>query len=175
MLPMNDSQHRHNRFNSYLAGILLGMVLLGSFLILGTGPGVFGAFSRVMAQLTLLVAPAHAAAVPIWNEFGGQPLKHAAVFLFMGTAVGALLSAAFSRRFSVIVERGTSYPVWRRLILVFVGGLVVGFASRIAGGGFFEMGVNASAMLLSGGFVFTLAVFLGGYGFAYFFRRQWHD
>lgn len=172
---MNDSKNRDNRFNSYFAGILLALVLLGSFLILGMGPGVFSGISRVVTQLTLLVAPDHAAAAPVWNEFGSHPLKHAMIFLLMGTAAGALVSVAFSQRLTVIVERGRACSLGRRLILVFVGGLISGVASSIAGGGFFETGVNASSMLLSGGFVFVLAVFLGGYGFAYFFRRQWHD
>ena len=45
--------------NPYLLGVLLGLVLLASFAILGSGPAASGAIARLGAALLMGVAPSH--------------------------------------------------------------------------------------------------------------------
>ena len=66
-------------------------------------------------------------------------------------------------------------PASRRLWLALGGGLLVGFASRLAGGCTSGQALTGSALLLTGSIIFLVCLFTGGYAAAHFFRRQWDD
>jgi len=65
--------------------------------------------------------------------------------------------------------------VSRRLGYALVGGVIVGFASRLAQGCTSGQALSGGALLLTGSMVFMLCLFAGGYATAWFVRRQWHD
>ena len=82
-------------WNPYLVGVLLGLVLLATYLVTGRGLGATGAFSSVATWLTSLVASAdHVATHPVharyWND--GAPLASWTVFLLVGAVLGAWIS-----------------------------------------------------------------------------------
>jgi len=56
-----------------------------------------------------------------------------------------------------------------------VGGILVGFASRLAGGCTSGQALTGTAQLMTGSFLFLICIFVGGYGAAWFVRRQWND
>jgi hypothetical protein len=89
--------------------------------------------------------------------------------------LGGLFSAVLSGRVSFQVERGTSSPRSLRIILALAGGVLSGFASRLAQGCTSGQALTGSALLASGSLVFLACVFAGGYAAAWFARRQWHD
>jgi hypothetical protein len=62
-----------------------------------------------------------------------------------------------------------------RLGYALAGGVIVGFASRLAQGCTSGQALSGGALLLTGSIVFMLCVFAGGYAAAWFVRRQWHD
>lgn len=106
---------------------------------------------------------------------GRKPLKYYLVFMFVGTFLGSLVSALLSNRIQFCVERGRSSPRWLRILLALVGGVIVGFASRLAQGCTSGQALTGSALLLTGSLIFTICIFVGGYAAAWFVRRQWHD
>jgi uncharacterized membrane protein YedE/YeeE len=65
--------------------------------------------------------------------------------------------------------------VSRRLGYALAGGVIVGFASRLAQGCTSGQALSGGALLLTGSLVFLLCVFASGYATAWFVRRQWHD
>ncbi|MFZ5830083.1 MAG: YeeE/YedE thiosulfate transporter family protein [Planctomycetota bacterium] len=162
-------------WNPYLAGVALGGVLLGSFLVLGAGLGASSAPARLGAWLESCVAPAHAAATSYFGPWlqSGSPLSYYLVYMFVGTFVGGLVSAVLAGRMRFTVERGPTFSALSRLGLALAGGVLAGYASRLAGGCTSGQALTGGSLLLNGSLVFMIAVFAGGYAAAYFVRRQW--
>ncbi len=59
-------------WNPYVAGVGLGLVLLGAFVLVGHGIGVSGAAASVVAATADAVAPAHARANPYLAAYVGD-------------------------------------------------------------------------------------------------------
>ena len=162
-------------WNPYLAGVLLGLVLLASFVILGAGLGASSGIARIGAAVSICVSPSHTLGGEYFGKWGAKPLNYYLVFMFVGTFIGALFSALLANRARIQVERGAASPVRQRLAYALVGGLIVGFASRLAQGCTSGQALSGGALLLTGSIVFMLCLFASGYATAWFVRRQWHD
>jgi len=162
-------------WNPYAAGVLLGLTLLASYVILGAGLGASGGLSRVSAALECAIAPVHTCASDYFGAWGSTPLSYYLVFMLVGVIGGGALSAILAGRTRLAIERGAAFPARSRLWLALAGGGVVGFASRLASGCTSGQALSGGAMLLTGSLLFTVAVFAGGYAAAFFVRRQWHD
>jgi len=161
--------------NPYLAGVLLGLILLASFLVLGAGLGASGGLARIAAFLEAAVAPDHTLSSEYFGRWGGSPLDYYLVFMLLGTFLGGMISAVRAGRTNLEVEKGASTTAWRRLSLALGGGILVGFASRLARGCTSGQALTGGAMMLTGSLLFMVCLFAGGYAAAWFVRRQWHD
>ncbi len=161
--------------NPYLAGVALGATLLVSFVTLGAGLGASGSISRVAASAAHAVAPApvegNGYLGPWFSE--GSPLAHYLVFMSLGVLGGGFVSALLARRVRPQVERGPRASVRRRLVLALIGGLLVGFGSRMAGGCTSGQALTGGALLLEGSWVFLLTAFAGGFAAAALVRKEW--
>ena len=161
--------------NPYLAGFLLGLTLLVSFIVLGAGLGASNAIARAAAWCGLCVVPDNVLGSKYFGAWGGDPMNYYLVYTLVGVLLGGFVSAVINRRVKVMVERGAAFPAGKRLILALLGGILAGFASRLARGCTSGQALTGTALLSTGGVAFLLATFAGGYLMAYFFRRQWHD
>jgi len=161
--------------NPYIAGLLLGMVLLVSFVVLGAGLGASGGIARIGASASMCLSPAHTIGSDYFGKWGSNPLSYYLVFMFAGTFVGALVSALLANRVRVQVERGAASPIKRRLGYALLGGVLAGFASRLAQGCTSGQALSGGALLLTGSMVFMICLFASGYVTAWFVRRQWND
>jgi uncharacterized membrane protein YedE/YeeE len=171
----NRINRREPYMNPYLAGVLLGLTLLASYLILGAGLGASSGLARVGAHLELVLAPARTLASKYFGGWGEQPLKYYLVFMLAGVFFGGLISALLASRCEVSVERGAKCAPNRRLLFALVGGILAGFASRLANGCTSGQALSGSAVLLTGSLLFLICIFAGGYSAAWFVRRQWDD
>ncbi len=162
-------------WNPYLTGMLLGLVLLATYLVTGRGLGATGAFGAVAAWLAGLISPGHAATnlvhAKYWND--GAPLESWTLFLLVGAFVGALVSGVAGRRISFTVERGPRVTDGQRLALAFVGGFVAAYGAKIAKGCTSGQALTGGSILNVGSLVFMLAVFVSAYALAYFVRKEW--
>jgi len=161
--------------NPYLAGVILGLTLLASYLVLGAGLGASSGIARIAAWLESGIAPSHVIASEYFGVWGKEPLNYYLVYMFFGVFAGGLISSFLSRRIKFQIERGQKTSRNFRLVLALAGGVLAGFASRLAQGCTSGQALAGSAMLLSGSLVFLVCVFAGGYAAAWFVRRQWHD
>ncbi len=171
-------QKPHPYLNPYLAGVLLGLTLLASFLILGAGLGASGGISRIAAFCESCIDLARVTASKYFGPYfqdGENPLKYYLVFMLLGVFLGGLFSAWTSKRCQIQLERGKSSGAFRRIFFALLGGIIVGFASRFGQGCTSGQALSGGALLLTGSLVFMGCVFAGGYVAAYFVRRQWHD
>ena len=161
--------------NPYLAGVILGLTLLASYLVLGAGLGASAGIARIAAYLESGLLPSHVSSSEYFGAWGKDPLHYYLVFMFFGVFAGGFISSFLSRRLKFQVERGQKASRPFRLVLALAGGILVGFASRLAQGCTSGQALSGSAMLFSGSLVFLICIFAGGYAAAWFVRRQWHD
>src|SRR5512141_877561 len=163
--------------NPYLAVIGLGLVLLAAFVIMGRGLGASGAFNAFAAWIASGVAPGWVRSNEFLSRYAGDaathPLKAWLVFEVVGVFTGALISGLLARRFRIGVERGPRIGVASRLALAFAGGSVSAIGAALARGCTSGQALTGGALLNLGSWVFMLSVFAGGYGMAYFVRREW--
>jgi uncharacterized membrane protein YedE/YeeE len=174
-LIMKESAGPKPYLNPYLAGVVLGLTLLASYLLLGAGLGASAGIARIAAYLESVLVPGHVAASKYFGAWGKEPLNYYLVFMFFGVFTGGLISAFMARRLKFQIERGRKASRQMRLGFALAGGVLAGFASRLAQGCTSGQALSGSAMLLSGSLVFLLCVFAGGYAAAWFVRRQWYD
>ncbi len=165
-------------WSAYLAGFGLGLVLLASFLVTGNGLGASGGFGRLGLLAVNTVAPEHVQSLDHAREIANtEPhfLKEPLVFGLIGMAVGGFLAALSAGRVAKFgtVERGPNTGKGRRLLYALIGGLLMGFAARLARGCTSGQALSGGALLALGSWAFMFAVFAGGFGFAWFVRRQW--
>jgi uncharacterized membrane protein YedE/YeeE len=162
-------------WNAYLVGVLLGLVLLASYLVVGQGLGATGAFSAVTAAIAGALAPEHARANPVYWYYleDGRPLMTYLVFLVAGVFIGGFVSGALGRRIGWTVEKGPRSATPTRLGFAFAGGVLVAIGAKLAKGCTSGQALSGGAILNVGSLVFMVAAFAAGYAFAYFFRKQW--
>ena len=159
----------------FVAGIVLGLVLLLTFVLVGNGMGASGAFARVATEVGLQAAPEVIQDNAYLGGMAqGNPLAAWVVLAVVGTLVGAILASVASGRFRVKVDRGSGrIGVSARLALALGGGLLAGFGSRLAAGCTSGVGLSNTAMLGVAGFVFLVAFFAVGLLVSLFMRRFW--
>lgn len=168
---------RSERFwNPYLAGVMLGLLLLATFLVMGRGLGASGAANRLSIAIAQVAAPsvvdANTSMSTLAHE-GRGVLDDWLVFEVLGALLGGMFGAYTAGRFRFGVIRGAGVGVAQRLAFAFAGGALMGLASRAARGCTSGQALSGGAVLSVGAWVFMLAVFAGGYAFAWFMRRQW--
>ena len=127
--------------NPLLAGVLLGLVLLATFVITGHGLGATGFTTRLTAWIGMYVAPAATNA----NDYlggmveDGKPLSSWITWQVIGVALGALASAFFARRIQFKMDGAKFLGGSKRPWTALFGGVLAGFGARIAAGGWFVM------------------------------------
>ncbi len=163
-------------WNPYVAGALLGLTLLATFLIAGQGLGASALPKRAIALGAHEVAPAwteRSAALGRYVEGGANPMRDWLVFEVVGVLLGGFAGAVLAGRFRPGVEKGRRISTRGRLTYALAGGTIMGFAAGLARGCTSGQALSGGAMLATGSWVFMLMVFGGGYAVAYFVRRQW--
>lgn len=168
---------RSERFwNPYLAGVMLGLVLLSTFLVMGRGIGASGAANRISIAVAQAVAPAVVesnASMAALADDGRGALDDWLVFEVLGVLLGGMFAAYTAGRFRFGVIRAAGVGVAQRLVFAFAGGTLMGLAARAARGCTSGQALSGGAVLSVGAWIFMMAVFGGGYAFAWFMRRQW--
>ncbi len=163
-------------WNPYVAGAGLGLVLLAAILVMGHGIGASGAAAAAVAAGVDAIAPAHAEANAYLGPYllgGADPLGSWIVLEVAGVFVGGFLSAWLAGRLSTDVERGPRAGRGSRIAAAVAGGLLMGFASRLARGCTSGQALTGGALLSVGSWVFMLALFAAAYVTAPLVRRQW--
>ncbi|MBK6765683.1 MAG: YeeE/YedE family protein [bacterium] len=163
--------------NPYLAGFLLGLVLLASIFVTGRGLGASGAVKDAVVSIVSSVAPEHAASSPFYGPYLENhvetPLKSWLVFERSGVPIGAFISGLVSDRLGLRTESGPRIQKRTRWVFAVIGGALFGIGAQFARGCTSGAALSGMAVLSVAGFVTMLAIFGTGYVVAYFFRRLW--
>lgn len=162
--------------NPYLAGIMLGVVLLAAFYLTGRGLGASGAMKSVVVSAVESTASSHAEASHYYSKYieeGESPMKSWLVLEILGVLVGGFISGAVSGRLTWKVEKSPKITTKRRLIFAALGGLLFGFGSQLGRGCTSGAALSGMAVLSVAGFVTMMAIFGTAFALAYFFRKNW--
>jgi len=169
---MNDQK---KLWNPYVAGAVLGLVMLTSFLLAGKGLGASGAANRFGVAAVNTVSPAHIDKNPYMASVksSGNILDNWLVFEVAGVLLGGLIAAYTGGRLKRRLIKGPRITSGQRLALALVGGIIMGMAARLARGCTSGQALSGGALLSAGSFIFMFSVFAGAYALAYFVRKEW--
>jgi uncharacterized membrane protein YedE/YeeE len=164
--------------NPYLAGVLLGLLLIATIYITGRGLGASGAIKSYAVTVVETVAPIHAENTMFYQEYGkehagGSPLMNWLVFEVTGVLIGAFLSGLISNRLDFKFEKGPRTTTKIRIVGAIMGGLLWGIGSQLGRGCTSGAALSGLAVMSTGGIITMLAIFAGAYLFAYTFRKFW--
>jgi hypothetical protein len=167
---------RKSYMNPYLAGILLGLVLLSAMYFAGRGLGASGGIKYCVVSLVGAGNPSHVQNSDYYNRYftdGRSPLNNWLVFEILGMLGGGFLSGAISGRLTWKIEKSPGIGKARRLLMAFLGGVFFVYGAQLARGCTSGAALSGMAVLTTAGFVTMLAIFGSGYVFAWFFRKNW--
>jgi uncharacterized protein len=166
-----------NRYmNPYVAGTLLGLVLLAAMFISGRGLGASGGLKYCVVSIVGAVDRTHADKSVFYSKYfedGKKPLKNWLVLEITGVVLGGFISGALSRRLKFRIEKSPGISNTRRLIFAFLGGVFFVYGAQLARGCTSGAALSGMAVLSVAGFVTMAAIFGSAYMFAWFFRKNW--
>ncbi len=163
--------------NPYLAGVLLGLVLLATIYITGRGLGASGAVKSVVVETVNTVSPTHAQNAEFYSEYNAShpdgPMRDWLVFEVFGLIIGAFFSGIVSNRMGFKLEKGPRTTNTIRIVGALVGGALFGYGSQLGRGCTSGSALSGMAVMSYGGILTMMAIFGMAYGLAYFFRKLW--
>ncbi len=166
---------KNSFWSPYVSGIGLGLTLLATFYVIGKGLGASSAFSIVSAVAAQKIDPEYAGSLKYFSRYlgGGSPLRDWIVFELIGLFIGALTGALAGRSFGLKLDRPSHMTGGMRIFTALTGGVLLGFAARLARGCTSGVALTGGAQMALAGWVFVMAMFVSGFIFAALFRRLW--
>jgi uncharacterized membrane protein YedE/YeeE len=162
--------------NPYIAGVLLGLVLLSAMFISGRGLGASGGLKYAVVAAVGAVDKEYALASPYYSKYfeeGKSPLKSWLVLEVLGMVLGGFISGAISGRLKFTIEKSPKISNNKRLLFAFLGGVFFVYGAQLARGCTSGAALSGMAVLSMAGFVTMFAIFGSAYLFAWFFRNIW--
>lgn len=157
-------------WSPYLVGALIGVLTWLTFYFSEKPLGASTAYARLAGLLGKRFAPKHTEALKYFQD--NKPKVDWEVMLLIGVVGGALLSAWLGSELT-----GEWVPaMWEarfggdsavpRLLVAFIGGVLMAFGARVAGGCTSGHGISGALQLSVGSWVALICFFVGGIGTA---------
>ncbi len=152
-------------WSPYMGGILLGILIIITFVTAGRPLGASRAYITCAAMIEKVFSPAHVTNTLYFTTYG--PDVEWTIMVILGVMAGAFLSSILSGEFRA---RFIS-PEWRRrfgnapgkkALFALGGGVLIGFGSRLAGGCTSGQALSGTLQLAVSGWIFFVAFFAGG-------------
>jgi len=162
--------------NPYLAGVLLGLVLLSAMFFSGRGLGASGGIKYAVVAMVGAVDHQHAVETPYYSKYfenGESPLKNWLVLEIFGMVLGGFISGALAHRLKFKVEKSPKISNNKRLLFAFLGGVFFVYGAQLARGCTSGAALSGMAVFSVAGFVTMIAIFGSAYLFAWFFKSLW--
>lgn len=167
---------KRSYMNPYLAGVLLGLVLLSAMFFSGRGLGASGGLKYTVVAAVGAIDKEHAMNSPYYSKYfedGKSPLKSWLALEVLGMLLGGFISGAFSGRLKFKIEKSPKISNKKRLLFAFLGGMFFVYGAQLARGCTSGAALSGMAVLSVAGFVTMFAIFGSAYLFAWFFRNLW--
>ncbi|WP_319230247.1 YeeE/YedE thiosulfate transporter family protein [Draconibacterium orientale] len=167
---------RKKYMNPYLAGVLLGLVLLSAMFFSGRGLGASGGLKYAVVAAVGTVDHQHAMESPYYSKYfedGKNPLKSWLALEVLGMLLGGFISGAISGRLKFKIEKSPKISNGKRLLFAFLGGVFFVYGAQLARGCTSGAALSGMAVLSVAGFITMLGIFGSAFLFAWFFRKLW--
>jgi len=163
--------------NPYLAGFLLGVLIVVAIYISGDGLGASGAVKAVVIKTVETVSPSSTQSLDYMKSYKAthpdDPLKSWLIFEIIGVIIGAFVSGLISDRLGFKIDKGEHITNKTRLVFALLGGFLFGIGSQFARGCTSGAALDGMAVYSVAGFLTFLSIFGTAYLLAYFFRKLW--
>ncbi len=153
-------------WNPYLVGGLLGVL---SWVAFGVANNPIGMTTALSEASGALACPLFGCEVVAQNSYWQKhvPAWDYGTLFLLGTFAGAVLASVFSKTFSLelvpaVWRERFGGSVGRRLGAAFVGGFIIMYGARLAGGCTSGHGISGSLQLAVSSWVFFIVMFLSG-------------
>lgn len=153
------------RWSPYLAGVGIGALSWLAFLLSDRPIGCSAAFSQASGMIERLIRGSRATERPYFRLF--LPALDWEIMLVTGVFMGAFISSVLSRQFDLVwaphewrIMAGSSPIV--RWCAALVGGAIMGFGARWAGGCTSGHGISGTLQLAVSSWIAALAFFISG-------------
>lgn len=158
-------------WSPYWVGALIGVLSWITFLIPKEPLGASGAYAKVAGWIGRALAPRYTDRLAYFKKKPGG--INWEVMLVVGVILGAAFSAWTGGEMTgrwlppMWVERFGD-QLWLRLLVGFVGGAVMAFGARVAGGCTSGHGISGTLQLSVGSWIALICFFIGGAITAFF-------
>ena len=162
--------------NSYVAGFLMGLLIIAAYYFAGEGLGSSGGFRDVAIGAIDAVSPEYAQSNPyLANHVSGEhsPTHTWLVYELLGVIFGAILSAALYGRLKFMIGKAPHIADKKRLYLALAGGILWGIGTQLGRGCTSGLVLSGMAVDSLSGYLGLLAIFGFGFIFAFIFKRLW--
>lgn len=163
-----DAPRRASRLDwtPYYAGAGIGVLSWIAFAVAKDPIGVTTAYGRLAGEVAIPLLGADAVANNTYWKQAPFALDYGVLFL-IGIMIGAFVSALLSGTFKVELvpevwrqELGAS--IWKRFIYAFLGGVIIMYGARLAGGCTSGHGISGGLQLAVSSWLFLAVMFSTG-------------
>lgn len=152
-------------WSPYLAGALIGLLVVATLYVSNKPLGASSAYAKLAGLIELGLAPRRTRAIPYFRD--NPPAVGWEVMLVGGVIIGAFLAAwtggeITGRWLPPLWEERFGDAVWLRLAVAFVGGAIMAFGARLAGGCTSGHGISGALQLSVGSWIALVCFFIGG-------------
>lgn len=157
-------------WSPYLAGALTGAVIIFAAWIDKQYFGASSCFVRIAGYIEQLFFAEHVSGLEYFTIF--EPIVDWQVMMVLGILIGSFISSKTDGSFQIKAvpdiwrERFGPSPV-RRGVFAFLGGIILMFGARLAGGCPSGYGLGALVQLAVSGLIVVACFFAGGIFFAH--------
>lgn len=160
-----DPEQTGAAWSPYLVGALIGVLSWFTFLISNKPIGASTAYARVAGMIGKAIAPRHTMSLKFFQD--NKPKVDWEVMLVVGVVIGAFIAAWTGHE---LVARWVP-PMWAerfggavapRMIVACLGGALMAFGARLAGGCTSGHGISGAMQLSVSSWIALAGFFFGG-------------
>jgi uncharacterized protein len=153
-------------WSPYVVGVLIGILVLSTLGLAGKKIGASSAYSDTAGMIGRLVAPAHIASLPYYQK--GKPMIGWTFMIVLGAILGSFLAAWTGGELTgtylqdMWVARFGADSGLLRTVVALVGGALMAFGARMAGGCTSGHGISGTLQLAVSSWIAVVCFFIGG-------------
>ena len=169
-LTVAPGTHPHDypggAWSPYVVGALIGVLSMATFYFSDKPIGASTSYARLAGMLGRVVAPKHTDSLKYFQD--NKPAVDWEVMLALGAVLGAFLAAWQGNELTgewlpaMWAARFGEGSLTLRLGAAFVGGILMAFGARLAGGCTSGHGISGTMQLSVGSWIAVLCFFAGG-------------
>jgi uncharacterized membrane protein YedE/YeeE len=165
LMASGDPEQSGAAWSPYLVGALIGVLSWFTFLFSNKPLGASTAYARVAGMMGMAISPRHTMSLKYFQD--NKPKLDWGVMLVVGVIVGAAISAWTGNEF---LARWVP-PMWAerfgdgiapRLLVACIGGALMAFGARLAGGCTSGHGISGAMQLAVSSWIALIGFFIGG-------------